>query len=141
MYFLFCDQLFRQLLHLCLRCGTDCRTDGDDVLTDGNVLHALQFGAHELGGHGGPGAVLHQADGAALEVLGLQVGQQVFHRREEETIIGGTGQHDLAAAESLGIRAERALGLPGRFAPKTAGEIVKETVLNILSEREEDDCG
>lgn len=51
------------------------------------------------------------------------------------------GSIDFEAAESLGIRAERALGLPGRFAPKTAGEIVKETVLNILSEREEDDCG
>lgn len=51
------------------------------------------------------------------------------------------GSIDFDAAESLGIRAERALGLPGKFAPKTAGEIVKETVLNILSEREEDDCG
>ncbi len=51
------------------------------------------------------------------------------------------GSVDFAAAESLGIRAERALGLPGRFAPKTAGEIVKETVLNILSEREEDSRG
>ena len=51
------------------------------------------------------------------------------------------GSIDFDEAESLGIRAERALGLPGKFAPKTAGEIVKETVLNILSEREEDDCG
>lgn len=48
----------------------------------------------------GPGAVLHQANGAALEVLGLEVGQQILHRREEEAIVGGAGQHDPAAAEA-----------------------------------------
>jgi len=45
---------------------------------------------------------------------------------------------DFFAAEELGIRAEKALGLPGKFAPKTAGEIIKDTVLNILAEMEED---
>ena len=45
---------------------------------------------------------------------------------------GGT---DFEAAEELGITAKKALGLPGKFAPKTAGEIVRDTVLNILSER------
>ena len=44
---------------------------------------------------------------------------------------------DFSAAKELGITAEKALGLPGKFAPKTAGEILKETVLNILSEKEE----
>lgn len=44
---------------------------------------------------------------------------------------------DFSAAKELGITAEKALGLPGKFAPKTAGEILKETVLNILSEMEE----
>ena len=44
---------------------------------------------------------------------------------------------DFSAAEELGITAKKALGLPGKFAPKTAGEILKETVLNILSEMEE----
>lgn len=47
---------------------------------------------------------------------------------------GGT---DFAAAERLGIAAKKALGLPGKFAPKTAGEILHDTVLNILSELEE----
>ena len=51
------------------------------------------------------------------------------------------GSIDFEAAEELGLRAERALGLPGKFAPKTAGEIVKETVLNILDEMGEDDLG
>ena len=46
---------------------------------------------------------------------------------------------DFSAAEELGITAKKALGLPGKFAPKTAGEILKETVLNILSEKEEFD--
>ena len=42
---------------------------------------------------------------------------------------------DFFAAKELGITAKKALGLPGKFAPKTAGEIVKDTVLNILAER------
>ena len=46
---------------------------------------------------------------------------------------------DFNAAEELGITAKKALGLPGKFAPKTAGEILKETVLNILSEKEDSD--
>ncbi len=46
---------------------------------------------------------------------------------------GGT---DFTAAEELGITAKKALGLPGKFAPKTAGEIVRDTVLNILDETE-----
>ena len=44
---------------------------------------------------------------------------------------------DFLAAKELGITAEKALGLPGKFAPKTAGEIIKDTVLNILAEMEE----
>ena len=47
---------------------------------------------------------------------------------------------DFAAAEELGITAKKALGLPGKFAPKTAGEILKETVLNVLSEKEDFDA-
>ncbi len=46
---------------------------------------------------------------------------------------GGT---DFEEAKALGISAKNALGLPGKFAPKTAGEIICDTVLNILSERE-----
>ena len=47
---------------------------------------------------------------------------------------------DFVAAEELGITAKKALGLPGKFAPKTAGEILKETVLNVLSEKEDFDA-
>ncbi len=47
---------------------------------------------------------------------------------------GGT---DFAAAKALGVRAEHALSLPARCAPQTAGELVADTVLNILEERGE----
>lgn len=43
---------------------------------------------------------------------------------------------DFEAAKELGITAKKALGLPGKFAPKTAGEIVCDTVLNIIDETE-----
>lgn len=45
---------------------------------------------------------------------------------------------DFEAAKELGITAKKALGLPGKFAPKTAGEIVRDTVLNILAEMEDE---
>ncbi|WP_294497604.1 saccharopine dehydrogenase NADP-binding domain-containing protein [uncultured Gemmiger sp.] len=47
---------------------------------------------------------------------------------------GGT---DFAAAADLGLRAQLATGLPARSAPCTAGELLADTVLNILQEREE----
>ena len=45
------------------------------------------------------------------------------------------GGVDFECAESLGIKAIHALGLPAKTAPATAGEIVAETVLKIISER------
>lgn len=45
---------------------------------------------------------------------------------------GGT---DFAAAEALGIRAEHALALPGKCAPRTAGTLIGQTVLTILEEQ------
>ena len=99
---LFCHDLVGQSVHLGFRSSIGSRADGDHVLADRDVLHAFQLGAHEFGSHGGPGAVLHQADGTVLERLGLEVGQQGLHRREEEAVIGGAGQNDLSAAECLG---------------------------------------
>jgi dipicolinate synthase subunit A len=46
------------------------------------------------------------------------------------------GGVDLAAAGRLGVKAFRALSLPGRVAPMTAGGIIKDTVLNILREKD-----
>ncbi len=45
---------------------------------------------------------------------------------------GGT---DFAAAADLGIRAEHALALPGKCAPRTAGVLIAQTVLALLEER------
>lgn len=48
------------------------------------------------------------------------------------------GGVDFEIAKQLGIRTIWALSLPGKAAPLTAGEIIKETVVNIISEFEED---
>lgn len=44
------------------------------------------------------------------------------------------GGVDLESAAQLGIKVIWALSLPGKAAPATAGKIIKDTVLNILSE-------
>ena len=45
------------------------------------------------------------------------------------------GGVDFSAAAKLGIKVIWALGLPGKTAPVTSGEIIADTVINILSER------
>ncbi len=45
------------------------------------------------------------------------------------------GGVDLGTAKRLGLRAIWALSLPGKVAPITAGDIIRDTVLNILRER------
>lgn len=45
------------------------------------------------------------------------------------------GGVDFAAASRLGIRAEHALALPGKCAPRTAGTLIAQTVLTMLEER------
>ena len=47
------------------------------------------------------------------------------------------GGVDFAAAAGLGLKTIWALSLPGRVAPKSAGIILKDTVLNILKEEGE----
>ena len=44
------------------------------------------------------------------------------------------GGVDMDAARDLGVRVIGALGLPGKVAPVTAGNIIKETICNIFSE-------
>lgn len=44
------------------------------------------------------------------------------------------GGVDFDSAERLGIRAVAALSLPGKVAPKTAGEIIKTTIYNMIEE-------
>lgn len=47
------------------------------------------------------------------------------------------GGVDFECAKRLGIKAIWALSLPGKVAPHTAGEIIKDTILNMLRERGE----
>ena len=44
------------------------------------------------------------------------------------------GGIDFAACERKKIKAFRALGLPGKYSPLTADEIIKETVMLMLEE-------
>lgn len=44
------------------------------------------------------------------------------------------GGVDFSCAEKYGIKAIHALSLPGKIAPKSAGEIIESTILNILKE-------
>lgn len=44
------------------------------------------------------------------------------------------GGFDVNAADKLGLKIIRAPGLPGKVAPKTAGEIIGRTTLNIINE-------
>ena len=45
------------------------------------------------------------------------------------------GGVDFKAASELGVKVVWALGLPGKVAPISAGRIIADTVMNILSER------
>lgn len=67
----------------------------------------------------------------------------VFNRRTLSKARPGTILIDLAsapggvdyeAAEKLGIQAIKALSLPGRVAPKAAGDIIKNTIYHIIEE-------
>ena len=44
------------------------------------------------------------------------------------------GGVDWEAAQRQGIRAIQALSLPGKVAPKTAGEIIKTTIYHMIEE-------
>ena len=44
------------------------------------------------------------------------------------------GGVDFEAAERLKIKAIRALALPGKVAPKASGEIIKNTIYNMIEE-------
>ena len=71
------------------------------------------------------------------------VPNRIFSREILRNIRSGTliidlasspGGVDLESAESLGIKVIWALSLPGKTSPVTAGKIIKDTVVNILSE-------
>ena len=68
----------------------------------------------------------------------LVLDRGVLENSSNSTLIidlaSGAGGVDFKAAEELGLRAVHALGLPGKYSPKTAGEIISDAVLTILKE-------
>lgn len=66
--------------------------------------------------------------------------EKLLKMKKDVTIIdlaskpGGT---DFRSAEELGIKAIWALALPGKVAPKTAANIIKSTIYNIMEEMED----
>ncbi len=63
----------------------------------------------------------------------------VLDKTKDSTIIidlaSSPGGVDIPYAESKGIRVFTALGLPGKCAPKSAGEILKDGIINLLEKR------
>lgn len=51
------------------------------------------------------------------------------------------GSTDLSAAAELGIEAVNLTGVPGRYAPETAGRLIADTVCEIINTRKEVDKG
>ena len=64
---------------------------------------------------------------------------EIISRMEKDTLIvdlaSVPGGVDFDFAREAGIRAIHALALPGKYSPKTAGAIIGETVLSLLSQR------
>ena len=87
-------------------------------------------------------AKMHSLD--SFDVIYNTVPTRVFHERElsqlkEDCLIidlaSKPGGVDMQAAAQLGARAIWALSLPGKVAPITAGNIIKETISHIIDER------
>ncbi|MGN0462655.1 MAG: dipicolinate synthase subunit DpsA [Ruminococcus sp.] len=68
----------------------------------------------------------------------LILSEDVLRELSKDTLIidlaSLPGGVDFAYAEKCGIKAIHALSLPGKIAPKSAGEIIESTILNILKE-------
>lgn len=83
-----------------------CETKGYDIIF--NTVPAMVFDAHTLARTAGDSLVIDLAS--------------------------APGGVDFEAAKRLGIRAIQALSLPGKVAPKAAGEIIKTTIYNMIEE-------
>lgn len=66
------------------------------------------------------------------------LGAPILESQKPDTLIielaSAPGGVDLEAAGSLGLRVVAAPSLPGRMSPKASGELIKETVYNMLNE-------
>lgn len=82
-------------------------------------------------------------EGESYDVIFNTVPAVIFNRRILSRMKGKPllidlasppGGVDFATAEKIGIKTIHALSLPGKVAPKAAGEIMKNTIYNILEE-------
>lgn len=75
-------------------------------------------------------------------VPSLILTEEILKRVKDEALIidlaSKPGGVDFSAAKRLGKNVIWALSLPGKTAPLTAGDIIKEAVVNILSERRQE---
>lgn len=95
----------------------------------------------EISGFAAVGFDKFEAPLSAADIVFNTVPFKIIGTKELEALKTGTAIIDLASfpggeteeeCESCGIRLIRALGLPGRVAPKTAGEIIFKTALSIF---------
>lgn len=82
-------------------------------------------------------------DNAQYDIIFNSVPALIFTRKLLSKVAASTliidlasspGGVDFEAAEKLGTKVIKALSLPGKVAPKTAGEIIKNTIYNIIEE-------
>lgn len=80
----------------------------------------------------------HSFDIIINTVPSVVINKAILHELKRECIIIDVASApygtDFAAAEKLGIKALQCPSLPGKTAPKTAGEIIAVGILNILKE-------
>lgn len=100
---------------------------------DGFGYRALYL--NEMAGH------IHSADAVINTVPSLVLDRTVLSEMQKMCpiidIASAPYGTDFEAAKTLGIPAQTAPSLPGKTAPKTAGIILADTVLNILREESE----
>ena len=81
---------------------------------------------------------IYEFDVVFNTVPSLIISGEILENMNKNTLIidlaSKPGGVDFEAAEKLGIKAIHALSLPGKVAPVTSGMIIKDTILNILTE-------
>ncbi|MFZ5592031.1 MAG: dipicolinate synthase subunit DpsA [Bacillota bacterium] len=93
---------------------------------------------HQVADLGQLPAVLGRADFVFNTIPALVLNRDVLQSMKPGTLIvdlaSSPGGTDLSCAESLGIKAILAPGLPGRYSPRTAGEILADVIPRLLIE-------
>lgn len=93
------------------------------------TVHTDTLGGHLLGKH----IIFNTVPALLFE-------GRVLDRMERETLLidlaSAPGGVDFGYASELGIKVLQASGLPGKVAPRTAGEIICKTIINMYQEEE-----